>query len=119
MLRRVALAVALIALFSGAFVTTNGCGGFAPAPRPRPRVGSTALRGIVTDAESGKPLAGVRVSIQGFITETNASGEFQFNVLDPRRSVLTAAREGYLVHELPVVLAEGTDNRLDFPMRRR
>jgi len=120
MLRRFTFAVAIIALYCGATFTTNGCGGSSYHPPPRPMPSSvTELLGKVTDAESGKPVEGVKISVQGQMATTNADGEYFFSGLDPRRCVLTAAREGYLVHELPVVLEPGVANHFDFPLRRR
>jgi hypothetical protein len=118
MLRRLLFAAALVALFCSAMFTANGCGSL-PASQPRSSPATTVLRGRVTDAESNAALSGVRVSLQGRLADTDQNGEYAFGSLAAGRSILTAAREGYLVHELPVDLRQDEVNRFDFAMRRR
>jgi len=116
MLRRVAFAIALTALFCGAMFTTNGCGFDG---RPRPAVAITGLTGHVTDASNGMPLAGVQLSLQGKRQTTNDNGDYVFGGLTAGSAVIVATRDGFLTHELPVQLAAGELNRRDFALRRR
>ena len=53
------------------------------------------LYGVVTDAETGYPLEGVRVSINGLTTYTNGSGYYGFEELTPGSYTVTFEKEGY------------------------
>ncbi len=53
------------------------------------------LYGVVTDAETGYPLEGVRVSINGLTTYTNGSGYYGFEELTPGSYTITFEKEGY------------------------
>jgi hypothetical protein len=119
MLRRIAIALVITALYSGAVFTTNGCGGGYSAPSPVPPSGITAVKGVVTDAQTGAPLEHVRIALQGRLRNTDAAGEYFFPDIEPRRSILTAAREGYQVYEIELTLRSGDLNQHNFVMRAR
>ena len=53
------------------------------------------LYGVVTDAETGSPLSGVKVTIDGLTTYTDASGNYGFTGLTPGSYTITFEKEGY------------------------
>ena len=53
------------------------------------------LYGKVTDAETGSPLSGVKVTIDGFVTYTDAGGNYGFTGLSPGSYVITFEKNGY------------------------
>ncbi|MBA7702089.1 hypothetical protein ES703_110843 [subsurface metagenome] len=53
------------------------------------------LYGVVTDAGTGYPIGGVKVTINGLITYTNSSGEYAFEV-QPGSYTVTLEKEGYV-----------------------
>lgn len=64
--------------------------GMTPIPPP-----VASLYGIVTDAETGYPIEGVKVTIDGLTTYTNASGAYAFEGLTPGGYTITFEKEGY------------------------
>ncbi|HEX5070259.1 MAG TPA: carboxypeptidase-like regulatory domain-containing protein [Vicinamibacterales bacterium] len=75
----------------------------APQAPPQPAVGSGSIAGIVSAADTGRPLRRVRVTLTN--SETNASfgtavtdleGRFRFEKLPAAPLTLKAARNGYL-----------------------
>ena len=60
---------------------------------PIPVVAS--LYGVVTDIETGEPIGGVKVTIDGIVTYTNSSGEYAFDGLTPGAYTITFEKEGY------------------------
>ncbi len=64
--------------------------GLTPIPPP-----VANLYGVVTDAETGAPLAGVLVSIDGLSLTTNAGGYYMFTELPPGSYTITFEKEGY------------------------
>lgn len=53
------------------------------------------LYGVVTDAETGYPIAGVKVTIDGLVTYTDANGRYAFEGLAPGSYTSTFEKEGY------------------------
>lgn len=53
------------------------------------------LYGVVTDAETGSPLEGVKVTIDGLATYTNASGQYLIEGLTPGSYSVTFEKDGY------------------------
>lgn len=53
------------------------------------------LYGIVTDADTGYPLGGVKVTIDGLVAYTNASGAYAFEGLDPGSYMIEFSKDGY------------------------
>lgn len=53
------------------------------------------LYGVVTDAETGYPLSGVKVTIDGLVTYTDAGGNYSFSPLTPGSYVVTFEKIGY------------------------
>ncbi|GAI81035.1 unnamed protein product [marine sediment metagenome] len=64
--------------------------GMTPMPPPL-----ADLFGIVTDADTGAPLPGVLVTINGLTTTTNAFGEYTFVGLTPGSYTITFEKDGY------------------------
>ncbi len=53
------------------------------------------LYGVVTDAETGLPLPGVKVTIDGLTTYTDASGNYGFEGLALGSYTIIFEKEGY------------------------
>lgn len=64
--------------------------GLIPIPPP-----VANLYGVVTDAQTGYPIEGVRVTIDGLVTYTNSSGAYAFEGLTPGSYTITFEKEGY------------------------
>ena len=60
---------------------------------PIPPVAS--LYGVVTDAETGFALSGVKVTIDGLVTYTDVNGTYAFEGLTPGTYTITFEKEGY------------------------
>ncbi len=80
-------------------------------PAEKPVEAIEPIRGRVTDAETGEPLAGVRVEIAGKVAYTDEAGVFQLAV---GSGPLQLSREGYQPREM--VTAEQLDARLDIAL---
>jgi len=83
--------------------------------------GSALIHGYAVDAQSGEPLAGVEVSLNGNRAQTDASGYFSFNVAvpspgpesPPESGDLLAERAGYQSYLLAnTPIAEGDSQLL-------
>lgn len=61
-----------------------------PIPPP-----TANLHGVVYDAETGYPIEGVKVTIDGLVTYTNASGAYAFEGLTPGTYTITFEKDGY------------------------
>lgn len=61
-----------------------------PIPAPL-----ATLYGVVTDAETGAPLAGVRVTLDSLIAYTDTNGAYVFEGLPPGSYKITFEKEGY------------------------
>ena len=53
------------------------------------------LYGVVRDAQTGYALQGVKVTIAGLTTYTNANGEYGFSGLTPGSYIITFSKDGY------------------------
>lgn len=53
------------------------------------------LYGVVSDADTGYALAGVKVTIDGIICYTDASGNYGFERLTPGSYTITFEKDGY------------------------
>lgn len=62
-----------------------------------PVVVPAMLSGIVTDAETGQPIKGVKVTVNGMVTYTNTIGEYLFVDLVPGTYTVTFEKDGYEV----------------------
>ncbi len=60
------------------------------------------VRGTVTDGDSGRPLAGVRVALSGAATSATADAKGAYAIRVPSAAaVLEFSREGYLARKVP------------------
>ena len=62
----------------------------APVPPP-----VANLYGLVTDAQTGYPLSGVKVTIDGLVAYTDAGGNYVFTGLTPGSYSVTFEKDGY------------------------
>lgn len=53
------------------------------------------LYGVVTDAETGTPLSGVKVTIGTLVVNTDSSGAYGFEGLLPGSYTITFEKDGY------------------------
>lgn len=53
------------------------------------------LYGVVTDAETGYAIEGVKVTIDGLTTYTDSLGQYAFEGLTPGTYTITFEKEGY------------------------
>lgn len=53
------------------------------------------LYGVVTDAETGYALQGVKISIDGLVTHTDSNGQYLFEGLTPGNYTVVFEKEGY------------------------
>lgn len=79
--------IADIVLYEGTNILNVGLVPIAPPV--------ASLYGVVTDIETGDPIGGVKVSIDGIVTYTNSSGEYAFDGLTPGGYTITFEKEGY------------------------
>ncbi|GAJ15809.1 unnamed protein product [marine sediment metagenome] len=54
-----------------------------------------SLYGVVTDAETGYALEGVKVTIDGLVTYTDSLGQYAFEGLTPGSYTITFEKDGY------------------------
>ena len=104
MLRRIALLLLLVGLYSGAVFTTNGCAG------GRVQL-NVILTGRVTNERTGNPVRGAEVSLQGRSDVTDENGAYELRSLYPGTDTLVVSHDSYLPTELRVNLTEGTNRR--------
>lgn len=64
--------------------------GLVPIPPP-----VANLYGKVTDAQTGYPLSGVKVTINSLVTYTDAGGNYGFTGLSPGSYTITFEKDGY------------------------
>lgn len=64
--------------------------GLVPIPPP-----VANLYGVVTDADTGSPISGVKVTLDGQITYTDGSGNYGFEGLEPGSYVIEFSKDGY------------------------
>lgn len=78
-----------------------------------------AVRGRVTDAASGEPVADARIAVEGtaFAATTRANGEYVLAAVPPSRHVVTARRVGYAMARQEVEVGAGETATLDFALR--
>ena len=67
----------------------------ARAAPPTPTPGRATLYGMVTDALTGEPIAGVLVTLNGLEVYTDAGGNYAFTDLEPGEYRLEFSKEGY------------------------
>lgn len=83
-----------------------------PAPPP----GKATLYGIVTDADTGDPIGGVDVYIDGAITSTDPTGYYELAGIEPGTREVVFEKEGYDPGSTTVELAADETRELNFQM---
>ncbi len=73
------------------------------------------LYGVVTDKDTFLPIEGVKVTLNGKVTHTNAYGYYQLANLDTQEYDITFAKDGYATVYGTVTLAAG-DNEVSVEM---
>ena len=53
------------------------------------------LYGVVTDAETGSPIPGVEVTLNGLVTYTDSLGRYAFEGLSPGSYTIEFSKDGY------------------------
>lgn len=77
-----------------------------------------AVRGVVTDSASQKPLAGAMITVVGTSNRayTSADGRYQLNGVAAGNVNIRAQMIGYAPITRPLTIIEGTDATLDFTL---
>ncbi|HSR16347.1 MAG TPA: TonB-dependent receptor plug domain-containing protein, partial [Gemmatimonadales bacterium] len=72
-----------------------------------------SLSGTVSDATTGRPLAGARIILRGTLltTEADSAGRFRFGRLEPGTYLLRAAAVGYTSDTLPSIALGAGESR--------
>lgn len=72
-----------------------------------------SLSGTVSDATTGRPLAGARIILRGTLltTEADSAGRFRFGRLEPGNYLLRAAAVGYTSDTLPPIVLGAGESR--------
>jgi hypothetical protein len=87
------------------------------ALEPEPSVGNGSIKGKVTDANTGKNLAGVLATTdKGQTATTGKSGRYDIQNVPEGNRVVTAFKEDYLDEPLPVTLTAGETVTLNFAL---
>ncbi|MBA7641345.1 hypothetical protein ES703_49022 [subsurface metagenome] len=73
------------------------------------------LYGVVTDAETGYPIEGVKVTIDGLTNYTDSLGQYAFQELTPGSYTISFEKEGYEPVISDILLVEG-NNELNVEM---
>ena len=111
--RKLATVALLVLLFGVALFTTGGCGGLPTEID----FNFGRLTGRVTDAATGAPIAGARVTMQNFPVTSNADGFYEITALSEGRHTLTVTATGYADYRADVNIREG-DQTHHVSMRR-
>jgi len=84
-----------IAIVGGALAVIAGIVVFATRAKAAPPPGLANLYGKVTDAETGKKIPDVLVSLNGLQVYTDSAGNYAFADLEPGAYVLQFSKDGY------------------------
>lgn len=94
--RRISPAVMIIPVGLGLGIAAAlAVAAVARAAPPTPPPGRANLYGQVTDAETGEPILGVLVILNGMETYTDAGGNYTLADLEPGGYRLEFAKDGY------------------------
>lgn len=74
-----------------------------------------AIHGVVTDYSDGQPLANATVVLSptGLSKQTDASGFFEFENLEPQQYTITVQRQGYQPNRRTVTAISGENLQID------
>ena len=86
-----------------------------PIPPPPTTPLLANLYGVVTDSQSGDPISGVSVTVNGSIAITDNIGYYLFEDLAVGEYVITLERSGFVTATLSIILVEG-NNELNLTM---
>jgi len=81
--------------------------------------GTGTIRGKVTDAASGAPLAAVQISVEGARVggQTSSDGNYSINGVPSGAQTLVARRVGYTLQRLPVNVGAGVANVVNVSLK--
>lgn len=105
--------------------TTTAVPTASPMPSSSPQLGN--IHGMVVDASTKTPLSNVSVALKDTTgkvvvqsTNTNSSGAYQFNGLQPKSYNLTFIKDNYITYTaiLPLSVSEGQTTFYDVAMSR-
>ena len=80
-----------------------------------PPPGGAILYGMVTDIDTGQPIEGLKISLDGLVTYTGSNGAYAFDGVEPGTYTVIFEMEGYEPITRPSVLVEG-NNELNVQM---
>jgi protocatechuate 3,4-dioxygenase beta subunit len=80
---------------AGAAIATGAALYFITRAKVAPPPGGAFLYGQVTDAETGDPIEGVKISLNGLITHTDSNGAYAFDGVEPGQYVVEFSKDGY------------------------
>lgn len=105
--KKVAIVAGLAAVVTGAVLLLKKKK--PPAPPEPPEPGVANLYGVIIDRKTGSPLDGVKISINGITTHTNANGIYLIENLIPGNYLMTLEKEGYGPLSDTVEIIEGNN----------
>lgn len=82
-----------------------------------PPPGMSSLGGIISDVDTGTPVIGVQVTLDGKITSTNNDGYYYLNNITPGPYALYFIKSGYQEADMQITLVEG-QNTVDLQMTK-
>ena len=80
----------------------------------------TSLYGVVTDRETGEPVANASVVLSpgGKTKITGSDGNFEFNDLDPQQYTVTVQKSGYQTNRKTVTAVVGEKVEANIPLAK-
>jgi len=85
----------VVGIGAGAAIATGTALYFITRAKVAPPPGGAILYGMVTDADTGDPIEGVRISLNGLVTYTDSSGAYAFDGVAPGAYRVEFSKEGY------------------------
>jgi len=76
-------------------------------------IGEIRLAGRVTDVNTGNPISGVSVNMNGMSTTTTTNGDYSFKNFSPGIYTLTFRKDGYDVRQDTITINQYEDRQLD------
>ena len=120
MIRRLAMLLAVAALFALGTYTEVGCGGLTTSPEPSGPTGD--LTGTITDAATGAPIANANVRVNwgfaGVVLPTDAQGRYSVPGIPVGEVVFEVRASGYKVRVETITIREG-QNRKDAALEKQ
>lgn len=116
--RRISPAVVIVGGLGLGLAAAVGIAALALAAPPTPPPGRANLYGKVTDADTGEPITGVLVSLNGMEAYTDATGNYAFADLEPGTYSLFFQKGGYEEIEMADITLQEGHNELNVQMPR-